>query len=117
MGNFFAVTSNGENPYDELGPEDLSELTGYRLSLFNEVGKPCIALTLLDEPKMKEFIGNVPGKLKNKEQRALRKNALDLLLENWDDYSKQPVFPILRKYIFPSVFKSVYSKVKLREGI
>ena len=61
-------------------------LTGYKSSLFENVGKVSIAFTLLDEKKMMELMISLNGDLKVKDQRKLKKKAMEAMIENYETY-------------------------------
>ena len=112
VSHYLATTNNGNAPYDELTATEYASLTGYARVFFLEVGRPCLALTLLDNPKMKELIGELPnGKaFPQKQQRALKKNAWDTLQDNDEQYSTISLYPLLKEWIFPSAWKSFVHK-------
>ena len=108
LSNFRAETMNGEGTYDELGTPDLVAMTGYKPAFFDNVGKCSVALALLNGPRMKRMIDDLPsGKFGLKEQRALRKSARQSLSDNHDTYKKLPIFSILNDHIFRGSFSEI----------
>ena len=61
-------------------------LTGNKSSLFENIGKVSIALTLMDEKKMMELMISLNGDLKVKDQRKLKKKAMEAIIENYETY-------------------------------
>ena len=112
LSNFKAIT--GTDVYDEIGFHTLVKVTGYKDAFFRNIGKACIALTILDVKKMKALIDELPknGKFDNKKQRALKANAFDVLVNNFEEFKKKKkyVFQILSCYILPSIFKDLEAK-------
>ena len=116
LSNFKAITASSDysDPYDEIGAQTLVEVTGYKPAFFRNIGKVCIALTILDLKKMAALIDELSknGKFDNKKQRALKANAFDVLVNDFEEFKKKKnyVFQILSCYIFPSIFKDVEVK-------
>ena len=107
--NFKAVTKNGASPYCELSNDEMAELTGYKKSMFIEIGRPCIALGLFDlimETKViSNLIEDLPvGKLSLSSQRALRKVAKDALTISHEESKKYKFYSDIAEWLFPSAF-------------
>jgi len=110
LSNFKALTERDDyaRPYDELGPDKLVQLTGYKPSFFENVGKASIGLTLFEDKSMKKLIDELPeGKFGNKQQRALKANAVDLLVDKLALFKKSKIYPIISKHLFPSIMKVI----------
>ena len=50
-------------PNDEVGSDLLACLTGFNKSFFDNLGKACIVLTLVDDVKIGEIIDDITGKI------------------------------------------------------
>ena len=107
--NFTAVTLNGDSPYEELSSAELAEMTGYKKSFFEEVGRTSIALSLFDgwfgTNYISDLLKELPaGKFTLKSQRAFSKSARDCLEENAEIFKKAPFYEKVSQWIFPSAF-------------
>ena len=108
LSHFHATTKDGDNPYDKIGAKDLALMTGHSHSFFEALGKSSVSLALLDSTKMESLISDLPaGILTYSVQRALRKNAVQEIGENYATYKKVPVFSVLNKHIFPGLFQEI----------
>jgi len=107
--NFEPVTKNGASPYGELSNDELADLTGYKKSLFIEIGRSCIALVLFDimmeTSKASNLIKELPpGKLTLTSQRSLRKAAKECLTNNHEEFKKCMFYKDVAEWLFPSAF-------------
>ena len=107
--HFKAVTQNGASPYGELSSDDIAELTGYKRSMFIEIGRPCIALGLFDLIMGTKIISNLveelpAGKLSLSSQRALRKATKDAVTISHEELKKCKFYSDIAEWLFPSVF-------------
>ena len=115
-------TLNGDSPYEELSSAELAEMTGYKKSLFEEVGRTSIALALFDgwfgTNYISDLIKELPaGKFTLKSQRAFSKSARDCLKENVETFKKAPFYEDLSQWVFPSAFWKGYSKIIANECV
>lgn len=108
--NFKAVTTNGEEPYEELSPSDLNAMNKYSKSFFKEIGKPCLALALFDiwfgTSHMAELIDEVPqgGQFPLSAQRSLKQSAGTRLQTEKSKFEKCPFYKDISEWVFPSAF-------------
>ena len=88
-------------------------MLGYNKSLFQDVGKPCISLTLLEEKRMQGLIDDLPSysKLTLKKQRALKKTANEAIALKREEYKKLAVFKVLQTFVFPGCFKYIQTQI------
>ena len=108
--NFKAVTDDGEAPYEELAHSDLNSMNGYSKSFFKEIGKPSLALALLDiwcgTNHMSALIDETPstGTFPLSAQRALKQAAADCLRIEKAKFKNTQIYKNLSERIFPSAF-------------
>ena len=62
LSNFYAIKKK-QMPYDELGPTNLSTLTGFKKSAFENLRKPCVIVVICDDAEMKSLSEDTTGKL------------------------------------------------------
>ena len=70
LSNFYAIKKK-KMLYDELGPKDLSILTGMKKSILINLEKPCVIVVICDDADMTSLLEDTKGKLTQGVQRAL----------------------------------------------
>ena len=91
LSNFYAIKKK-KMPYDELGPKDLSILTGMKKSIFENLEKPCVIVVICDDADMTSLLEDTEGKLTEGVQIALRKSAIKAIEDNFERYSAKSIF-------------------------
>ena len=89
-------------------------MNGYSKSFFKDIGKPSLALALLNiwcgTTHMSELIDEIhdTGTFPLSAQRALKKAAADCLLTEKARFKKTQIYKDLSEWIFPSYFKVAF---------
>ena len=100
-------------PNDELGSDLLACLTGFNKSFFDNLGKACIVLTLVDDAKIGEIIDDMTGKITQQFQRAICKSSFQALKDEFESYSKHYVFTLCEKHISAGCIAPIRSSIIL----
>ena len=82
-------------------------LTGFKKITFENLGKACVIVVICDDTKMLSLLDDTEGKLRQPLQRALRKNTIMAIEENFEQYSAMSVFHILENHVCKNCIKPV----------
>ena len=100
-------------PNDELGSELLACLTVFNKSFFDNLGKACIVLTLVDDAKIGEIIDDMTGKITQEVQRAICKSSVQGLKDECESYSKHYIFTLCERHICAGCIAPIRSSFTL----